>query len=164
MILSLLDPLTLAAALGAGLIAGAFFAFSSFVMRALGRRPAPEAIAAIQSINIVVVNPLFLGVFMGTAVLAVALAILAWLDGTVAGVDYLLGASALYVIGTFGVTVTCNVPLNNQLAAVHPASDAGAALWSRYLKQWVLWNHVRTVAATLACAGFILALSDGALA
>lgn len=40
---SLLDLLTLATALGAGAIGGVFFAFSSFVMRALARLPPVSA-------------------------------------------------------------------------------------------------------------------------
>ncbi|MBK8160252.1 MAG: DUF1772 domain-containing protein [Rhodospirillaceae bacterium] len=158
----LLFPLTLAAALGAGLIGGVFFAFSSFVMRALGQRPAPEAIAAMQAINIVVINPLFLGVFMGTAVLAAAVAILGWFGIATGGVGYLTCASALYLVGTFGVTMIGNVPLNNALAAMQPESAEAAALWVRYLRQWLLWNHVRMLAATLASAGFILAMRGGA--
>ena len=66
-----MTPLTIALSLGGtlgcGLVAGVFFAFSTFVMRALERRPAPEAIAAMQSINVAVLNPWFLGVFVGTA-------------------------------------------------------------------------------------------------
>jgi hypothetical protein len=38
--------LTVAAAVGSGVMAGVFFAFSTFVMRALGRLPAPQGIAA----------------------------------------------------------------------------------------------------------------------
>jgi uncharacterized membrane protein len=62
--------LILGSALGSGLIAGAFFAFSSFVMGALGKLPASQGIAAMQSINVVVINPIFLGVLFGTAALA----------------------------------------------------------------------------------------------
>ena len=57
---------TFAAALGAGLVAGIFFAFSTFVMGALGRLPQAAGISAMQSINVVVINPVFLSVFMGT--------------------------------------------------------------------------------------------------
>lgn len=64
--------LTVAAALGSGLIAGVFFAFSNFVMKALSRVPSAEGLAAMQSINVMVLNPLFLGVFMGTAALCAA--------------------------------------------------------------------------------------------
>ncbi len=64
---------TLTAVLGSGLIAGTFFAFSSFVMPALARLPAAQGIASMQSINVVVINPLFLGVFVGTAGVSLAL-------------------------------------------------------------------------------------------
>jgi uncharacterized membrane protein len=61
---ALLFALTLFAALGCGLIAGVFFAFSAFVMKALGRLPPAEGIAAMQSINIAVINPVFLTAFL----------------------------------------------------------------------------------------------------
>jgi uncharacterized membrane protein len=47
----LLLALTLVAALGCGLMAGLFFAFSVSVMKALARLPSAEGIAAMQSIN-----------------------------------------------------------------------------------------------------------------
>jgi len=73
--------LMFAAAIGSGLIAGVFFAFSSFVMPALRRLPAAQGVAAMQSINIMVLNPMFLGVFLGTAIgclLLVVIALLNW--------------------------------------------------------------------------------------
>jgi uncharacterized membrane protein len=70
----LLLVLTLLAALGAGLIAGFFLAFSICVMAALGRLPPKDGIAAMQSINVVVLNWMFLGVFFGTGLLALILA------------------------------------------------------------------------------------------
>lgn len=153
-----LPTLTLLAALGSGLIAGAFFAFSSFVMRALGRIPAPEGISAMQSINIVVINPVFLSVFMGTAVLGVIAVVFSWLRWNQPGAVYLLAGGLLYLIGTFLVTMVFNVPRNDALAAVAPASPEGARLWADYLSSWTAWNHVRTVAALAAAAAFSLAL------
>ena len=64
-----LFALTLFAALGCGLMAGFFFAFSASVMKALARLPAAEGIAAMQSINVAVINPVFLGAFLGTTAL-----------------------------------------------------------------------------------------------
>lgn len=58
----LLAP-TLIAALGSGLVAGAFFAFFAFVIKALSRLPPGEGIAAMQSINVAVLNPWFLAAF-----------------------------------------------------------------------------------------------------
>lgn len=154
----LLHATTFISVLGTGLVAGVFFAFSSFVMGALGRLPAANGISAMQSINTVVLNPLFLGVFMGTAVLCLALALSAIMRWSEPGAAYLLAGSALYVIGTFVVTIALNVPLNDQLAAVNPQSSEGAAVWVRYLADWTMWNHVRTGAALMASACLIKAL------
>ena len=86
--------------LGTALIGGVFFAFSSFVMKALARVPSAEGIAAMQSINVVVLNPSFLGAFMGTAVLSIGIALLAikgW--GTPSTAYYLAGALASIAFG-----------------------------------------------------------------
>jgi len=149
---------TFVAALGAGLIAGTFFAFSAFVMAALGRLPAAQGIAAMQSINVVVLNPAFLGVFVGTAVLGVVLLIAAFFGWPSGRAMYLAAGAVFYVAGCFLVTVIFNVPLNNALAATSPDSTAGAELWKNYLSRWTLWNSVRTAASLLASAAFILAL------
>lgn len=153
-----LPTLTLLAALGSGLIAGVFFAFSSFVMRALGRIPAPAGIAAMQSINIVVLNPVFLSVFVGTAAICGVAIVFSWLRWNQPGAAYLLAGGLLYVIGTFLVTMMFNVPRNDALAAVAPADPESVKLWTSYLSSWTVWNHVRTVAALAAAASFSLAL------
>lgn len=153
--------LLFAAALGSGLIAGAFFAFSSFVMIALARLPVPHGIAAMQSINIVVISPLFLGVFMGTAIFGAILAVMALADLSAPTAPYLLAGGLFYAVGCLGVTMVFNVPLNNQLAAVAPEEPTSVQVWTKYLAGWVPWNHLRTIGALLACAAFILALRHG---
>src|SRR5947199_3675360 len=67
--------LTFVAALGSGLVAGIFFAFSNFVMKALGCVPPAQGIAAMQSINVVVLNRWFFAVFFGSAVFCLVLPI-----------------------------------------------------------------------------------------
>jgi len=151
---NLLFALKLFSTLGCGLMAGVFFAFSTFVMRALARRPPAESIAAMQTINITVINPLFMAVFLGTAATCAVLAVSSLLRWPQAGSAYLLAGSLLYVIGTFLVTMLFNVPLNNALAAVEPASADGEKVWAGYLTAWTMWNHVRTAAA-LAAAGLL---------
>jgi uncharacterized membrane protein len=152
---------TVIAALGCGLIAGAFFAFSAFVMGALGRLPAAQAIAAMQSINLKVAkSPFpFLAVLFGTAAACVLLAVISLLSRDRPGSVYLLVGSLLYVVGTTVVTIVANVPLNDALARVDPASADGARLWARYLSTWTAWNHVRTVAALSGAALLTLALT-----
>jgi uncharacterized membrane protein len=59
----------------------------------------------------------------------------------------------------FVVTVVFNVPLNDALAAVKPSTPEAGAVWTSYLKDWVFWNHVRTIASGVASALFITALA-----
>lgn len=150
--------LTLVAALGSALVAGIFFAFSTFVMSALGRLRPDQGIAAMQSINVVVLNPWFFGAFFGTAAASVVLAVVAMIGWGEPGTAYLLAGSALYLITCILVTIVFNVPLNDRLAKVAPDSPEGAELWTRYLTTWTTWNHVRTAGPLVASAGFILAL------
>lgn len=152
---------TFAAAIGCGLVAGIFFAFSSFIMGALGRIPPEQGITAMQSINVVVINRSFFLAFFGTAVLCLALLAGAWFRWDTTGGKLLLLGSLLYLVGVVGVTMLGNVPLNNALAAVQPASPEGAALWAHYLDRWTFWNTVRTVAPTAAMGSYVAALIWG---
>jgi uncharacterized membrane protein len=142
--------LALVSALGSGLAAGVFFAFSTFVMPALGRLPAPEGIAAMQQINIKAINPWFMGALFGTAATCLATIVAALADWDSSYGSYLVAGGALYVIGTIAVTIVFNVPRNNTLANADPASTEAAGLWRRYLVEWTAWNHVRTVAPLIA--------------
>lgn len=152
-----LTIVTLLAALGCALMAGLFFAFSVSVMRGLARIPPAAGIAAMQAINIVILNPVFGLVFFGTTIASLVLAgfaLLAWHQPASA---YLLAAGLLYLIGAFGVTVVFNVPRNNALAVVDPASPEGARVWAGYLVTWTAWNQVRTIASLAATAALIVA-------
>ncbi len=154
----LLFGLTFAAAIGSGLVAGIFFAFSTFVMAALGRIPPEQGIAAMQSINITVLNPTFLTAFLGTGVVCLALAAGSYVWWGEASGKLILAASLIYLVGCIGVTMVCNVPLNDALAAVEPSTPEAAALWSGYLSSWTAWNHLRTAAPLLSAILFMAAL------
>jgi uncharacterized membrane protein len=157
MIDRLLNSLTFFSAMGSGLVAGLFFAFSVFVMTALARLPSAQGIAAMQSINVAILNPLFGVVFTGTALACVILSIASFFRWGEAGVIYLLAGSLIYLVGSFLVTLVFNVPLNDTLAAVDPNNAEGADLWTRYNTSWTAWNHVRTVATLAALTSFIIA-------
>ena len=146
------------AALGAGIMAGIFFAFSVFVMTALGRLSPPQGIAAMRSINAAILNPLFFVVFFGTALLCLLSAIAALVEWPLPQAFYLIAGSVLYLVGALLVTMQCNVPLNLALARGDAGSAEAALLWLRYLRVWTAWNHVRTVASLAAMAAFMLAL------
>jgi uncharacterized membrane protein len=145
--------LILVSALSSALVAGMFYAFSSFVMAALGRIPANEGINAMNSINVTVITPSFMVFFMGSALLGIVLGGWALLSISQLDSQLILLACLLYVVGCFGVTMVFNVPLNNQLAATSPTE--GSVFWQSYLQTWTTWNTVRTAAAALASMVFV---------
>lgn len=157
--ISLIDLAVLLCALGCGLMAGFFFAFSVCVMRALGAIQPAHSISAMQSINVAVINPWFLTPFFAVAALCLLLIIAALLRWQEPGTVYVLAGGLLYVAGTFLVTMLFNVPRNNALAAVAATSPEGAEQWADYLIVWTRWNHVRTIAALAGAASFMIALT-----
>ena len=153
--------MALLGALGAGVVGGIFFAFSTFVMRALARLPPEHGIGAMKAINVAVINAAFMAAFLGTAGICLVLGGYAALQWSRPGSGLLLAGSLLYLVGTLIVTLACNVPRNNALAGVEPSSTEAVRIWSVYLKEWTWWNHVRTAAALAAAAAFTLALRQG---
>ena len=151
--------LAIIVALGCGLIAGVFFAFSTFVMKALHRLPASSGISAMQSINVVVLNAWFLGVFMGTALLCVIAVIVTFIHWQNPFSIYMVAGAAFYVLGCFLVTILFNVPKNEALATVNPEDRHAQRDWDTYVMYWTRWNHVRTVASCVASALFMMAFS-----
>ncbi|MBR1121227.1 DUF1772 domain-containing protein [Bradyrhizobium lablabi] len=146
-------------AIGCGLLAGLYFAFSTFIMTALGRIDQAAGIAAMNSINKVIVQSLFLPVFLGSTATCLLLAVLGLIRWNEPGALAMIAGGLLYVVGMFVVTMVFNVPLNNALAAVNLASPEAQVLWTRYLSDWTFWNHVRTIASTLAFALLIAAIT-----
>lgn len=147
-----------AAAVGSGLIAGVFFAFSTFVMAAFARLPTEQGIAAMNSINVTIVRSPFMMLFVPTAILCVVIAVFAFLNWRTPPAMWMLAGAALYVVASFISTIAFNVPLNDALAKVSGSGPDATALWATYLKDWTWWNHVRTVACLLASASFVRAL------
>jgi uncharacterized membrane protein len=154
----MLTSLTLLTILGCGIMAGILFAFSVSVMNALGRLPASQGIAVMQAINVAILNPLFLLVFLGSTLLCLMLAGTALFILEQAGAMWRLLGAALYVLGVTVLTLRCHVPLNNALAQADPSSLAGAALWQDYRRVWTHWNHLRTLAAIGATVSLLMAL------
>ncbi len=154
----LLFGLTLLAALGCGLVAEVFFAFSTFVMKALGRLQPAQGLGAMQAINAAAISFAFMLALFGTAVACAALIVWALLEWNEPFAAYLLAGSALYLVGVVLLTIAYHVPRNEALARVHPTSADALAHWTRYLAVWTAWNHVRTAAALAAAALFTVAL------
>ena len=154
----LLMAASFTAALGCGVAAGVFFAFSSFVMPALGRLPALQGIAAMQAINVAAVTPAFMTALFGTAALCLALGAALLFRWPGSGGGYVLAGAVLYLVCAILVTMLCNVPRNDRLAALDPGGADVAGIWAAYLTEWSGWNHLRAAGSLAAAACFILAL------
>ncbi|MGW0820561.1 anthrone oxygenase family protein [Streptomyces sp. NPDC002845] len=151
--------LTVLGVVGAGLVAGVFCAFSTFVMRGLAALPPAQGVAAMKAINVKALTPAFLGVFVGTAVLCVAITVVTLVVWPDEGKVELLLGSGLYLFGSLGVTRAANIPRNDALARLDPGTPEAAAYWPSYVGEWTAWNHVRMVAAVAAAVSYVLALA-----
>ncbi|MCF3933111.1 DUF1772 domain-containing protein [Acuticoccus sp. M5D2P5] len=147
---------TLIAALGAALMAGTFFVFSVAVMGAFATLPPAGGIAAMQAINRVIQNALFLGVFLGTAVISLALLVAALLGAAPLGTT---GAGAIAYLAATLITIAGNVPLNDRLDRIDGTAPDAAPFWATYRRRWTALNHIRTVACLLATVFFILSFA-----
>jgi uncharacterized membrane protein len=155
-----MHTLTLTTALACGVVTGVWFAFSGFVMGGLNRLPSAEGVAAMQSINRSALKPPLMIALFGTALLCLVLvvwAVQAWGDRRAALV---ITGSALYLVGSVGVTIAANVPLNEKLDKLAPHGPTAASHWTHYVHTWTAWNHVRGVASLAAAALLTIALTS----
>lgn len=155
----LLPSLVVAAIAGAGIVTGLLFAFSNFIMRALAELPPEYGMLAMQQINKKIINPLFMLFFMGTPLLCLVIAIHSLFNLDSPHSVLLLTGCTGYLIGPFGITARCNVPLNNKLAEVNPTD--GSEDWSGYQVTWQRWNHIRTYVGLISTIFMCLGLVRG---
>ncbi len=146
-------------AIGCGLIAGVYFAFSAFIMTSLGRIDQSVGATAMNAINVGILKSSFMPIFLGTTLAGAILAVMALMRLGEAGSFLTLAGGIIYVFGMFGVTMILNVPLNNTLAAANTSNSEAAALWANYLIDWTFWNHVRMFASIAGSALFIGAIA-----
>eukprot|EP00037_Helgoeca_nana_P007624 m.69442 g.69442 ORF g.69442 m.69442 type:complete len:244 (-) comp18389_c0_seq1:77-808(-) len=149
-------------AISVGVMAGVYFTFSAFVMTSLGKIEAFAGIAAMQSINRVIVTSAFLPLFFGSTLLSVAAVIVGGLRWGEQDARFAVAGGVVYFVGMFLCTLFFNVPLNDALEAVDAANPDAESVWVNYLTVWTRWNHLRTVASTAACGFFIAAIAETA--
>ncbi|MBC7935391.1 MAG: DUF1772 domain-containing protein [Rhizobacter sp.] len=147
-----------------GLIAGLFYGYDCSVVTGLGKLNNETYLQAFQSINKVILRPYFFISFMGSlAVLPVA----GWLSytrGSSTAFYLLLFATIIYTVAVVGVTLFCNVPLNEQLSKFNVTAATQneiAGMRALFEKPWNRYHTIRTVAAAFAFVLTILSLLKG---
>ncbi|TPG12939.1 anthrone oxygenase family protein [Pedococcus bigeumensis] len=149
-------------ALASAVIGGALFAFSTFVMKSLGRLAPPEGIRAMQRLNEDAPQGLLLPLLLSPlgSLVAAVLAVTGKGLGDTVLVDHRtqLAVGALLGVAAFLVTAVANIPRNNALAALDADAASAAGEWAAYRRSWTAWNHVRVVAALAAAVLLALAL------
>jgi len=152
----LLTVLLIVASVGAGLMGGLFFVFSNVIMTAFDRLPSGGGVPAMQRINEVILNPVFFLVFFGTAVLCLLFLVFYLTHLDKPGAWVACAGALIYLLGSIVVTMVCNVPLNNKLAAVPATASDLVSQWQAYRVPWTQWNHLRTIACALAATAFAI--------
>ncbi|MDM8168124.1 anthrone oxygenase family protein [Roseovarius sp.] len=143
-------------ALVMALVSGVFLGFSDFIMRSL-RVSSPRAgIEAMQQINREVLSSAFVFSLLALAPVSLGLIGYAWfaLGGPEQG--WFIAGGAIYVVGTFLVTLFGNVPMNRRLDAMAVEGPETEAYWAQYAVAWTRWNHVRTAASAVAAAALLV--------
>jgi uncharacterized membrane protein len=143
-----LRHIVISAIAGTGLFAGLVFAFSLVVMRALLELPADQGMRTMQRINRLILAPLFLVVFVVTAIQCAVIAFVAWTTPTMIDRWYLFAGALTFLIGCVGVTALRSVPLNTRLGAADRSQ--AHSVWPAFVAAWMPWNHVRTICGLLA--------------
>jgi uncharacterized membrane protein len=144
-------------------VAGFLFAFAVVVMPGIRTLDDAGFLRSFQVIDRVIQNrqPLFLVVWVGSVLAAIAAAVLGVWALTGADRVLLVVAAVVYLLGVQLPTAKVNVPLNDQLqglaletmteATRRRARDAFEPRWNR-------WNVFRTVCASAASALLLLLL------
>ena len=104
-----------------------------------------------RSSNIVAVNPIFMSVLFGTAVLAIYLGYGTYQSGPTQEAKFLLAASAFYMLA-IAITIIFNVPLNDALDGFDPQGGQDNNFWHVYLGSWTNYNHLRCLTSLAACS------------
>ena len=133
------------------LIAGAFLAFSDFIMRSLATVGGTCGMEVMQAINREVYRFVFMTLFLG--LIAVSLAIIAYAATALSGAPaiMIILAGIFYLAGCVGVTAAFNVPMNEALAKMDPADETARVYWRDvYLPRWTAFNTVRMLACVIS--------------
>jgi uncharacterized membrane protein len=151
-----------------GLMSGLLYGWSVSVIPGTKRVPASNYVDTMQHINRAIINPAFVVPFMGIPLVLGGAAVMQFRTGDHRRGWLLAGATATYVVGVLGVTISRNVPLNDALDAFDlrgSTSDAVERRRTTYERPWNRWHYLRTIASVgsfaLAATAALVTADDG---
>ncbi|WP_299447761.1 DUF1772 domain-containing protein [uncultured Phycicoccus sp.] len=140
--------LSVVASVATALNAGVFFAFSTFVMRAVDDLGPAGSVRAMQEINRRAPTPAFMTLLFGSTLLALGSGVVA-LVGAGPGRWWAV-AGAVAAVAALLVTIAVNIPLNQRLDRADPGGPDSADRWREFAAPWLRANHARGVLGVLA--------------
>lgn len=150
------ERLVLTTAAASAITGGVLFGFSTLVMPALRRLSTPEAVTAMQAVNLVAPRSALMLPLLGSALGSAVVGVYAVVAGPQPGRGWLV-VGAIAGLASFGLTAAYHVPHNNALAVADPAGPDTARVWAAYAAGWTGWNHVRAAAALVSAAALVAA-------
>jgi uncharacterized membrane protein len=149
--LKFLQGLTLVAAtMTMGLMAGVFGLYAHAIMPGLRKTGDRTFVAAFQSIDRAIINPLFMLWFLGALLFAGAAAVVHLSEGSV--LPWIAAAAVLYLAVVI-ITFAVHVPLNDAIKAAGDPdriADLASVRDDFNTARWVAWNIVRAILSTAA--------------
>ena len=145
------------------LVSGFVLLFAIVVMPGIGRLSDEEFLKGFQVIDGIIQEnqPIFILVWVGSALVLLATAILSVWHLAGIGRIILIGAAIVYLFGVQLPTIRINIPLNNRvktLAIDTLSADQLRAERGNFEDSWNRWNQIRTVIGILITAILILLL------
>ena len=159
--MSMFETALVSATFLCSLVAGFLFAFAIVVMPGLGRLDDLAFLRSFRSIDGIIQRnqPLFLMVWVGSALTLIAAAALGLsaLEGSAQ--IALVATTLLYLLGVQAPTIAINIPLNNAIQKLNPAAIDGAVARrarAEFEAEWNRWNLVRTICACVVSGSLLL--------
>ena len=140
------------------LVAGLFYSYSCSVNIGLGKLPDEGYLAAMQSINRAILNPMFFATFIGTLLLLPASTWLQYYNGNSKCFLFLLAATLIYAVGVFGVTIFGNVPLNEALDKFSLNSSSAEDIKRHREMFEIPWNRLHTIRTLANIVSLVLVI------
>ncbi len=142
------------------LIAGLYYSYSCSVNIGLNKLSNKEYVSAMQAINEAILNPTFFATFVGTLILLPISTYLSFTTWQSPRFIFMLLATCAYALGSFGVTIFGNVPLNEALASIDLKTASIQEInlvRANFENSWNSLHGIRTIASITSLILIIIA-------